>query len=125
MNRIAEIRERTAYNGLPEECGGPGPLVTLTPEERDWLCSQLEEAREVMREIAESYYKRIPLPEEWAKEVAACEECTRRRNNVHFPTNWCNDHYCQMAAHNEREKRSEANHDITLRQMARRWLEGE
>ncbi len=121
--RIAEIRERKIDGLLATH--GCGAWIALSPKERDWLLTRLEDAREVMEEIAESYYEQKPLSEGWAKKVADCEECTRRRDNVHFPTNWCNDHYCQMAAHNEQEERAKGNHDITLRHAARRWLEGE
>lgn len=50
--RTKEIRERTCDGLLASH--GCGAWITLSPEERNWLCSRLEEAERVIRMALES-----------------------------------------------------------------------
>ena len=53
--RIAEIRERRLLNlgeeGVSSQYEDPSFYVLLTPEERDWVCTLLEEAEEVVESL--------------------------------------------------------------------------
>lgn len=113
-DRIAEVKERVIKIGSRQ----PDDDVV-------WVCAQMVGALELIADIAECYYERVRLPQEWVDSVMACEECRRRRVDAEVPgTVWCNQHYPPMSSHIAAEDRKAAAHDQTLREMARKWLEG-
>lgn len=65
-----------------------------------------------------------PSEEEWG-EYKACPECTRRRENPHFPGNHCDGHYRVMVMKYERLNDDERGYHTAhnLREIARAALE--